>query len=182
MDADVYMAYPDVMGNLQNRLYENLGGRFQLVPDGGGAATNDTGTGGRVSVADYDNDGYMDLLVTDGRANLGFPFHFGRRFLLQNQGGSNHWVKFKLLGCQSNRDAVGARVRVLAGGVWQARTLGGGIHNGVQDDPRPNFGLAGNTAVQSVVVDWPSGASTTLSGLTADQIYTVHEDPLCARR
>jgi ASPIC and UnbV/FG-GAP-like repeat len=180
-DVDAYLACTDVLANKDNVLLENTPGGFVAVADAGGGRTRNIGTGGRVSVADYDNDGYLDLLVTDGRSNLGYPFHFGRRYLLHNRGGTNHWLRVALVGCRSNRDAIGARVVIRAGGREQARLQGGGIRNGVQDDTRLHFGLGHESTVQSLAVAWPSGRTTTLTGVSADRTLTVREDPDCPR-
>jgi ASPIC and UnbV/FG-GAP-like repeat len=181
MDVDVYLACTDILGNRANILLENTGTRFVVVANAGGAGTENIGTGGFVSVADYDNDGYLDLLVTDGAADIGYPYHFGRRFLLHNQGGANHWLRVVLVGCSSNRDGIGARVVISAGGRQQARLKSGSVRMGVQDDSRLHFGLAGETSVQSLVVTWPSGTSTTLTNLPADQTHTIREDAACSR-
>ncbi|SEP98894.1 CRTAC1 family protein [Nitrosomonas ureae] len=180
MDLDVYLTCANGLRNRHNVLLENIGGSFVPVPDAGGASTINIGSGGKVSVADYDNDGYLDLLVTDG-GGLEYPFNYGRQFLLRNKGGSNHWLKIDLIGCQSNRDGIGARVVVTAGGKKQARLQAGGIRNGVQDDRRLHFGLANNLNAESVIVKWPSGTRTNLTGLTADKIHVIREDPGCAR-
>jgi ASPIC and UnbV/FG-GAP-like repeat len=181
MDVDAYLACTTAVGNKDNILLENTGSGFVEVANAGGGKTASIGTGGAVSAVDYNNDGYLDLLVTDGKESSGYPFHYGRRYLLQNQGGTNHWIKFKLVGCQSNRDAVGARVTVTAGGRQQAKLQAGGMHNGVQDDTRVHFGLASNEVAQAVVVKWPSGKTSTLANLEADRIHTLQEDASCTR-
>lgn len=180
MDLDVYLTCANGLRNRHNVLLENVDGTFVLVPDAGGASTRNIGKGGKVSVADYDNDGYLDLLVTDG-GELEYPFNYGRQFLLRNKGGSNHWLKIDLIGCQSNRDGIGARVVVTAGGKQQARLQAGGIRNGVQDDRRLHFGLANNLIAEAVTVEWPSGVHTSLTDLAADKIHLIREDAGCAR-
>lgn len=180
MDIDAYLACGNGIRNTVNILFENVNGTFVRVPGAGGAGTQNIGTSGRVSVADYDNDGYLDLLVTDGGKH-DYPFQFGRRSLLHNKGGSNFWLKIALEGCQSNRDGIGARVLVQAGGHKQARLRAGGIRNGVQDDPRLHFGLAQNTFAESVIVEWPSGARKTRTNLAAGRTYTIREDANCLR-
>ncbi len=180
MDLDVYITCANGLRNRHNILLENIGGTFIPVFNAGGANTINIGNGGRVSMADYDNDGYLDLLVTDG-GRLEYPFNYGRQFLLRNKGGSNHWLKIDLVGCQSNRDGIGARVIVTAGGIKQARLQAGGMRNGVQDDRRLHFGLAKNLIAESVTVEWPSGIHTSLTELAANKIHVVQEDSGCAR-
>jgi hypothetical protein len=85
--------------------------------------------------ADYDNNGFPDLLVTgrDGFSDV----------LYRNHGNGNHWISFKLIGTRSNRSAIGAKVRVQATifgkTYWQMREVGTG--NIAQNDLRPHFGL-----------------------------------------
>lgn len=180
MDIDAYLACGAGIRNTANILLENRDGKFVRVSNIGSAATQNLGTGGRVSVADYDNDGYLDLLVTDGGRH-DYPFNLGRRYLLHNQGGSNHWLKINLVGCQSNRDGIGARVILEAGGRRQAKLQGGGIQDGVQDDRRLHFGLAQNEIAELATVNWPSGLQTRHNNLAAGQIHTLHENPNCSR-
>ncbi len=99
---------------------------------------------------DFNDDGFMDLLLTH---------RYGQNQLYRNLGNSNHWIKFKLVGTASNRDAIGAKVRVLAviGGqsVLQMQEVSCGDPH--QSDIRPNFGLGDATNVDLVRIEWPSG-------------------------
>ena len=117
---------------------------------------------------DFDNDGFMDLILTH---------QYGQHRLYRNLGNTNHWIKFNMVGTASNRDAIGAKVRILAtiGGqsVWQMQEVNGGY--GMQNDTRLNFGLGDATLVERVVIEWPSGIVQTLTNLTAGQILTVEE-------
>ncbi|MRR30272.1 hypothetical protein EG834_08110, partial [bacterium] len=116
---------------------------------------------------DFDNDGFMDLMLTH---------QYGRHRLYRNLGNTNHWIKFKLVGTASNRDAIGAKVRVLAtiGGksVWQMQEVNGGYL--LQNDTRLNFGLGDATNVDLVRIEWPSGNVQELSA-SVNRILTVTE-------
>ena len=94
-------------------------------------------------------------------------------------GGPIHWLKFNLTGTGSNRDAIGAKVRVLATirghPIWQMREVSGG--GAVQDDSRPSFGLGDATVADRVIIEWPSGARQHLANVNADQILTASEPP-----
>lgn len=118
--------------------------------------------------ADYDNDGFMDLLLLRLR---------GCNRLYHNLGNANHWLKFKLTGTVSNRDAIGAKVRVLATvrgrAVWQMREVSSNSHS--QDDPRPHFGLGDATKADRVIIEWPSGNRQEYVDLTADRIVAITE-------
>jgi enediyne biosynthesis protein E4 len=96
--------------------------------------------------------------------------------LLRNMGGSgNHYVNFKLVGNPSNRDAMGVRVRVVAGGLAQIREVAGGGSYLSQSDLRANFGLGAATRVDAVEVNWPSGKKQTFHDLAADRFYRIDE-------
>jgi hypothetical protein len=117
---------------------------------------------------DFDNDGFMDVVLTH---------QYGQHRLYRNLGNTNHWIKFKLVGAASNRDAIGAKVSVQAtiGGqsVWQMQEVNGGYQN--QNDTRLNFGLGDATVAEKVRIGWPSGIIQTLTNLTAGQILPVEE-------
>src|SRR6185295_19412067 len=104
---------------------------------------------------DYNNDGFMDLVVANGVEIV------QRNFLYRNNGNTNHWLKVKLIGTTSNRGAVGAKVRVKAsiGGrtFWQLRVAHDNDGWASQHDPRPNFGLGDASVAETVRIEWSSG-------------------------
>ena len=183
MDVDLYLACRAGADNLPNRLYENLGnGTFQEVANAGGAAgvvgaylSEGAGGSGSVVMADYDVDGFIDLFVTNG-INLQ-PFRFGGpNQLFHNKGNTNHWVELDLEGgVSSNRDAIGAKVYVTTGGVTQLREQNGGYHRWSQHFTRIHVGLAGNTVIDEIRVEWPSGAIDTFTNVAVDTLYHVIE-------
>jgi ASPIC and UnbV/FG-GAP-like repeat len=174
MAIDIYLVCRGQVSNLPNILLKNDGtGHFTVVPFAGGAEGSTAGRGDSVSVADFDNDGFLDLLVTNGNGEI--PFTNGPYQLFHNLGNGNHWLELQLQGVQSNRDGVGARVIVTAGGKSQMREQNGGVHRISQNSQRLHFGLAGNTAVSTITVYWPSGIVQTLSGIAADQILHITE-------
>jgi hypothetical protein len=119
------------------------------------------------AVADWDADGDLDLLVS----NLGGPLS-----LLSNEGsGTNHWFGLHLEGRASNRDAVGARVCVRAGKTRQCQTVGGDGSYMSYSELRLHFGLGDQTAVDSVLIWWPSGGEQHLEGLAADRTHVLGE-------
>ena len=120
-----------------------------------------------VAFADFDNDGFMDVVV----GNNGDP-----PLLLHNSGGNgNHFLNFKLVGTKSNRDAMGARVRVVAGGISQIREIAGGGSYLSQSDLRANFGLGKATRAETVEIKWPSGLQQVFHDVEADKFYLVEE-------
>jgi hypothetical protein len=121
-----------------------------------------------VAFADFDNDGDVDFAI----ANMN-----GTPQLFRNDlAGGNHWVTFRAVGRKSNRDGIGARLTVTAGGmsqVWEIkRTVG--IYS--CSDPRAHFGLGGSDRIDVVRVRWPSGAVQELRDLPADRHYVVDEE------
>ncbi|HTM36518.1 MAG TPA: CRTAC1 family protein [Terriglobales bacterium] len=167
--------YPEVEQSAQktaykqiNSLFHNDGkGRFVEVGSTSGDGFQTPYVGRGVAFADFDNDGFVDLVV----GNNGDP-----PLLLHNGGGSgNHFVNFKLVGTKSNRDAMGARIRIRAGGISQIREIYGGGSYLSQSDLRANFGLGQATKIESVEVSWPSGSKQTFSNVEADKFYQVEE-------
>lgn len=174
MDIDLYLVCNRPTANLPNILYENLGsGIFSPVPNAGGAVGSPLGRGENAALADYDNDGFLDIFLTNGMFND--PFNNGPQQLFQNQGNINHWIEIDLEGITSNRDGIGAQVLVTAGGVTQLRERTGGVHRHAQNNKRIHFGLASNTTIDMIEIHWPSGTIQQLESIPADQILLIQE-------
>lgn len=176
MDMDVYMTCTGPIMNFPNRLLENDGkGGFSVVPGAGGASGSKLGRGDVVVTADYDRDGFMDLFVTNG-ADPNSPFVAeGPHQLFRNQGNRNHWLEIDLEGVVSNRDAIGSRVELEAGGVIQVRDQTGGMHRIAQNHQRLHFGLGDNRRVDRIKVSWPSGIVQDLFNIDVDQVLHITE-------
>jgi enediyne biosynthesis protein E4 len=120
-----------------------------------------------LAVGDLFNDGQLDVVVEDID---------GAPMILRNRGiPGNHWVSFELAGAKSNRLALGARVKLTAGGMTQTADVRSGGSYLSQSDLRVHFGLATATKIDRVEVRWPSGATDVLKDLPADQFYSVLE-------
>ena len=97
MDIDIYQVCSLIVQNLENQLYENLGnGTFNIVSDFG-AEGSKKGVGDSVSLVDYDNDGFLDILVTNGHDLKPFVID-GPVQLFRNKGNQNHWLEIDLKG------------------------------------------------------------------------------------
>ncbi len=117
--------------------------------------------------ADIDADGDLDVLVTQ----LNGPIRLFRNDMTKN----NHWLKIKLIGTKSNRDAIGAWITAKVG----TRTLSQQVMptRGYlsQSELPVTFGLGSATQVQSLTIAWPSGLKQTLNKVLIDQLTTIHE-------
>jgi hypothetical protein len=167
----------DDFGNLltkeNNLLFHNNGdGTFTKVA--AGSVVTQFGYSFGCAWGDYDNDGFIDLFVSNG-----FVTSAANDFLYHNNGNTNHWINFRLAGTLSNRAAIGAKVRVKAtiGGksFWQMREISGGSGHGCQNDLRANFGLGDATNIDLVRIEWPSGITQTLTNVSANQFMVVSE-------
>jgi hypothetical protein len=141
--------------------------RFQLATRDAGPyfATKHVARG--VSFGDLDNDGDIDLVVNHKD---------GPPAILRNDTPSgNHWIRLKLVGTRSNRDAIGARVEVDAGGRTITRQRKGGGSLESAHDPRLLIGLGPVEEVTRVSISWPSGTISTLEHLASNQVYEVVE-------
>jgi hypothetical protein len=124
-----------------------------------------------MAVADYDNDGFLDIAVTNG--DLFSPE--GNVQLLHNRGNKNHWLKVKLVGNVSNRQAIGGTVIITTNGISQLREANAGIHRFAQDDTTIHIGVGGATVVDKVIVRWPSGRNRVLTHVATDQVLRISE-------
>jgi ASPIC and UnbV/FG-GAP-like repeat len=175
MDVDLYVVTANAAANEPNVLYDNQGdGTFRAISDLGDGVGSDLGIGDAVATADYNNDGFLDLFVTNGA----FPPLLVKDApyqLLENEGNGNHWLEINLEGVVANRDGIGAKVYVTAGGVTQLRQQSGGMHDQVQNDSRLHFGLGSNTQIEEIKVEWSSGTLQTIENVTADQFLDIQE-------
>jgi hypothetical protein len=120
-----------------------------------------------LAVGDLFNDGNLDVVVEDLDSSP---------MLLKNSGiPGRHWVSFELAGTQSNRLAIGARLKLVAAEMTQTYEIHSGGSYLSQSDLRAHFGLGSATKISSVEIHWPSGLTETLKDLSADQHYAVLE-------
>ncbi len=173
MDVDVVAVCGIGVFNAPDIVYANDGSGWFTRIEGSGIEVVEQGRGDAAALADFDLDGFIDVVITNGY--LDKPFNTGPVRLYRNRGNQNHWIQLDLVGTVSNRDAVGARVVLTAGGVAQLREQAGGIHRSAQDFQRLHFGLGDNTAVESIEIEWPSGIVQTLTDVAVDQVLEIVE-------
>jgi hypothetical protein len=120
-----------------------------------------------MAIGDIDNDGKVDVVVTEND---------GPAWILRNKTPThNHWISFQLTGVKSNRDGIGARIKVTtaAGSQYATVTTAGSYQS--SGDKRAHFGLGSATLVREAAITWPSGITQVLKDLPADQILIVTE-------
>jgi enediyne biosynthesis protein E4 len=152
----------------EHTLFQGLGaGRFADISESAGTVLNDRTVARGACFADYDDDGKVDSFLV----NLG-----AKGKLVHNVStNTGHWVAIKLVGTKSNRDGIGARVEIYAGDKrWtDERVAGSGYLS--QNDGRMHFGLGPATAIDKIIVKWPSGREQTLEKQAVDRVLTVEE-------
>ncbi len=149
-----------------NVLFRNEGN--STFSDATGSVGGGAFDGRGVAFVDYDNDGDMDLMVT---ADINYPNQLWRNDTVS----SNHWLTLNLMGTQSNRSAVGARIEVTTDVRTVVKEVSGGAGRGSFNSLPVEFGLGAATEVTSVFIRWPSGTVQTISGVAMDQSLTVTE-------
>ena len=165
---EVEQASPGTHYKQTNSLFHNeANGKFAEVSRSSGSGFETPYVGRGVAFADFDNDGFVDIVVANnGDAPL----------LLHNSGGNgNHFVNFKLVGKKSNRDALGARISVVSNGISQIREIAGGGSYLSQSDLRANFGLGKAGRADKVEITWPSGQHQSFQNVEGDKFYLIEE-------
>jgi hypothetical protein len=170
----------------RKQLFHNMGNkRFKEIATevGGGLIVEKSSRG--AAFGDYDNDGDIDILVVNMN---------DRPTLLRNETtGGNHWISIRTVGgatplpggMKSNRDGIGARIRLTAGGRTETVEVRSGGSYLSQNDSRAHFGLGNAVRVDRVEIAWPSGRVETIGGLPVDRFYVAREGqgirPIVAR-
>jgi hypothetical protein len=148
-------------------LFRNLGnGKFSEVTQSVGAAFATPRVARGAAYGDINNDGALDLLVATNA---------GPAVLFRNTGATNHSLRIKLVGTKSNRDGIGATVRLTAGNDTQSKMLRSGSSYLSSSELILTFGLGAHTQVDAIEIHWPSGQVDQWQNVAADQIITVKE-------
>jgi len=175
-DLDLYLGAT----NAPNQLWENQGdGTFVDVAADKGVDLIEEGKG--VTWGDYDNDGDLDLYVSQRAA---FGADFIPNVLFENNGGSNRWLQVTLIGTCSNPDAIGARLTLTTDdGKTQIREINGGTGLFSQFSPIQQFGLGPTANPSRFSINWPNGFRQTLGGrrISAGQHLIIRESQRCTQ-
>lgn len=179
---DIFLAnghiYPDVNKwfphlHYQDRkvVYRNLrSGKFSEISDQAGPGITESRSARGCAIGDFDNDGDLDVVMN----NLNDVPSLLRNGL-KTEAADASWIKVKCIGTTSNRSAIGARVRVTAGGRTQVDEVQSGSSYLSQNELRLHFGLGDQTVVERLEVRWPTGKSEVFEKLAARRSYTITE-------
>ena len=159
-----------------NKLFQNNGDlTFSDVTKTSG--TEVLGIGSGVGNADLDDDGFLDLFLTN-RTFYNSDKQItesDRNYLLRNKGNGNNWIKIELTGTKSNTNAYGARVKVMAGESIQYREHTSAHGYNSANDYRLHFGLANEENIDSIEIIWPSGERQLLTDVAVNQTLSIEE-------
>jgi enediyne biosynthesis protein E4 len=177
-DNDIYVTNGHVADNVQlyqkhtyaqkDLLYENVGGRFRDISSQSGSVFQADRVGRGLAVADFDNDGALDVVIT----SVGRP-----AVLLKNQAGKRgNWITIRAEGTRSNRFGLGATVQVETSEGVQVGEINNVASYESSSDIRAHFGLGPAKTIKQIEIAWPSGAKQVLKDVAVDQILTVKEE------
>jgi hypothetical protein len=175
---DLFVAQGHVMDNIELTeptlrhlepplLLKNEQGRFSNISHGSGPVFTTPIAARGAAFGDLDNDGFVDIAINcnDGHAII-------LRNLADN---GNHWITLKLIGTSSNRDAIGAKIRLLSDAGQQTRFVSTAGSYISASDKRAHFGLGSSKKIHLVEITWPSGIVQHLESVNVDQILTIKE-------
>ncbi|MDE0010315.1 MAG: CRTAC1 family protein [Candidatus Poribacteria bacterium] len=152
----------------RDQMFRNNGdGHYTDVSESAGAYFTVPLVGRAAAAADYDNDGDIDIVIMNSNQHA---------VLLRNDGGNlKNWLGIQLVGSQSNRDGIGTKVSLIAGGLTQIREVKSGSSYASGSDTRLLFGLDAYQRVERITVVWQSGTIQELEGVSVNQNLTIVE-------
>lgn len=150
-----------------NQVFVNLGkGKFHAVSDSG---LSHAALHRGAAFADFDGDGLIDVAVT----RIGEPVALYRNV----SGAGNHWLGVRLVGRRSNRDGIGAMIRVRgASGAEQWNRVTTTVGYGSSSDRTAHFGMGSDEVAERIEIRWPGGATQVLANVAVDRVLTVREE------
>ena len=176
-DLDLIVSNGYCGANLANYLYENQGNGTFVRSDEELPNLPEICSYG-AAWGDINNDGFLDLMIANCKNNQLLPMPNNSLYL--NNGNGNNWLKVKLEGVQSNRSAIGAKVRIKAQingqTVWQLREISAQSGYSGQNSLIAHFGLGDAASVDSLVIKWPSGIVNTQTDVAINQQLELVED------
>jgi hypothetical protein len=153
-----------------NTVFRNLGGaKFQALTAEAGLTAQPPSRHRGSAIGDLNGDGRLDVVVSA----LSAP----AEIWMNDSPGGNHWLEFALQGTKSNRDGIGARIKVVAGGTTQYDQVSFAAGYASSSAGPTHFGLGRHNSADLVEIRWPSGITQQLKNVPADQIVKVKEPP-----
>jgi hypothetical protein len=163
----VELNYPNLHYREPMLLLRNTSKDFVDVSADSGAIFHQSWLGRGMAIGDIDNDGRVDAVVTTND---------GPVYILHNETPTpNHWLTLILVGHKSNRDAMGAEVRLVTANSQQFATVATAGSYLSSSDKRVHLGLGAESVAQSIEIRWPSGVRQTLKNVHCDQVLQVDE-------
>jgi enediyne biosynthesis protein E4 len=160
------MGNKSLSGYQKKRLFHNEKG--QLFKDEAPRHGMDSTLDGRgIGVADFDNDGRVDLFVANASGEPKLYHNLSPR--------TNHWVQFLLEGTKSNRTAIGAQIRVTYGGKTYLSFVNGGNSFAGQSMRRVHFGLGTHDKIEKAEIRWPNGDKEVFTSVAVDKLHKLKE-------
>ena len=157
----------ETYAQLDQLFRNNGGGSYMDVSATAGTYFAEPLVGRAAATADYDNDGDTDIIIMNSNQ---------RAVLLRNDSGNlKNWLGIKLVGTRSNRDGIGAKVQLIAGGVTQIREVKSSSSYASGSDTRLLFGLGENQHIERITIVWQSGVTQALEGVSINQNLTIVE-------
>ena len=168
LEEEINRVQPRIQYKEPPLLFRNLGkGKFASALAAVGVDFGRPMVARGAAYGDLDNDGDLDIVFTTNH---------GPAVVFRNDGGNgNHWLRVRTVGTKSNRDGLGAVVRVTSAGGKQWTLVRTGSSYCSQSEIAPTFGLGADKVVQTLEVEWPSGTKQRFANLPANQVVTVDE-------
>lgn len=168
VETDINQVQSEVTYAQPPHLFRNkTGGKFEDVLEKVGVDLVKPVVGRGAAHADIDNDGDIDILITTSN---------GRAHLYRNDGGNrNNWLKIRLIGTKSNRNGIGARIRITSSDGSQTRTVRSGSSYCSQSELTTIFGLNKDKMIDTIEITWASGKISTLHNQEANQLLLISE-------